>query len=331
MLKFDRQELIPAVIQDDITGDVLMVAFMNQEAFQRTRETGYTHFFSRSRNTVWRKGEQSGHVQEVRAIFVNCEENSLLLRVIQHGAGACHMGYRSCYYRRLLPDGTYETVAERLFEPAVVYANTPGVGAQFIAPVEFAAPLETALRQLYDAYLYLRDHDLSEESNTSRLLHESLDRVGQGAINQTPTTAPWLYLVSRLADELQELAEVQRGEHVHSGQQPDTILEGSQVGYWLLLLAATAKLHYDDFTPHVSMLRGYNERYSADVGTRFIASEQQENCLKLLSAPEQSMVVQGLQPGFALIGWACAQAGISPLAPAEFDLEQMRRKGLIGG
>ncbi len=331
MLKFDRQELIPAVIQDDITGDVLMVAFMNQEAFQRTRETGYTHFFSRSRNTVWRKGEQSGHVQEVRAIFVNCEENSLLLRVIQHGAGACHMGYRSCYYRRLLPDGTYETVAERLFEPAVVYANTPGVGAQFIAPVEFAAPLETALRQLYDAYLYLRDHDLSEESNTSRLLHESLDRVGQGAINQTPTTAPWLYLVSRLADELQELAEVQSGEHVHSGQQPDTILEGSQVGYWLLLLAATAKLHYDDFTPHVSMLRGYNERYSADVGTRFIASEQQENCLKLLSAPEQSMVVQGLQPGFALIGWACAQAGMSPLAPVEFDIEQMRRKGLIGG
>ena len=111
MLKFDRQELIPAVIQDDITGDVLMLAFMNQEAFQRTRETGYTHFFSRSRNTVWRKGEQSGHVQEVRAIFVNCEENSLLLRVIQHGAGACHMGYRSCYYRRLQPDGTYETVA----------------------------------------------------------------------------------------------------------------------------------------------------------------------------------------------------------------------------
>ena len=325
MLKFDRQGLIPAVIQDDITGDVLMLAFMNQEAFQRTRETGYTHFFSRSRNTVWRKGEQSGHVQEVRAIFVNCEENSLLLRVIQHGAGACHMGYRSCYYRRLQPDGTYETVAERLFEPEVVYANAPAVGAQFIAP------LETAMRQLYDAYLYLRDHDLSEESNTSRLLHESLDRVGQGTINQAHTTAPWLYLVSRLADELQELADVQRGEHVHSGQQPDTILEGSQVGYWLLLLAATAKLHYDDFTPHVSMLRGYNERYSADEGTRFIAPEQQERCLELLSTPEQSMVVQGLQLGFALIGWACAQAGISPLAPVEFDIEQMRRKGLIGG
>ena len=355
MLKFDRQELIPAVIQDDITGDVLMLAFMNQEAFQRTRETGYTHFFSRSRNTVWRKGEQSGHLQEVRAIFVNCEENSLFLRVIQHGAGACHMGYRSCYYRRLQPDGAYETVAERLFEPEVVYANAPAVGAQFIAPLDantpgigtqfiapldantpgvgaqFIAPLETALRQLYDAYLYLRDHDLSEESNTSRLLHESLDRVGQGTINQAHTTAPWLYLVSRLADELQELADVQRGEHVHSGQQPDTILEGSQVGYWLLLLAATAKLHYDDFTPHVSMLRGYNERYSADVGTRFIASEQQENCLKLLSTHTSSEVAQGLQLGFALIGWACAQAGISPLAPVEFDIEQMRRKGLIGG
>ena len=196
-----------------------------------------------------------------------------------------------------------------------------GVGAQFIAP------LETALRQLYDAYLYLRDHDLSEESNTSRLLHESLDRVGQGTINQAHTTAPWLYLVSRLADELQELADVQRGEHVHSGKQPDTILEGSQVGYWLLLLAATAKLQYDDFTPHLSILRGYNEHNSADVGMPFIASE---HCLKLLSIHEPSMIVQGLQLGFTLIGWACAQAGLSPLTPAEFDLEQMRRKGLIG-
>src|SRR5690349_14955252 len=77
MLKFDRQGLIPVVIQDDSTEEVLMVAFMNQEALRRTRETGYTHFFSRSRNTIWRKGEQSGNGQEVCALFVNCEENSL--------------------------------------------------------------------------------------------------------------------------------------------------------------------------------------------------------------------------------------------------------------
>src|SRR3989442_15228133 len=151
MLKFDRQGLIPTIIQDDATNEVLMVAFMNEEALRLSRETGHTHFFSRSRNAIWRKGEQSGNVQEVRDIFVNCEENSLLIRVVQHGDAACHEGYRSCYYRRLLPDSTYETVADRLFDPDVVYSTS------FVS-------LETKLRQLYGIYLYLRDHDLSEES-----------------------------------------------------------------------------------------------------------------------------------------------------------------------
>ncbi len=121
MLKFDRQGLIPAVIQDDTTDEVLLVAFMNEEALRCTRETGYTHFFSRSRNKIWRKGEQSGNVQQVRGIFLNCEENSLLIRVVQHGGAACHDGYKSCYYRRLLPNDTYQTIAERVFNPAEVY------------------------------------------------------------------------------------------------------------------------------------------------------------------------------------------------------------------
>ncbi len=121
MLKFDRQDLIPTIIQDDATGEVLMVAFMNEEALRLTSKTGFTHFFSRSRNAIWRKGEQSGHVQEVRDIFVNCEENSLLIRVVQHGDAACHEGYRSCFYRRLLPDDRYETVADRIFDPEIVY------------------------------------------------------------------------------------------------------------------------------------------------------------------------------------------------------------------
>ena len=121
MLRFDRSGLIPAVIVDDTTGEVLMVAFMNEEAYQKTQETGYTHFFSRSRNTLWRKGEQSGNVQEVRGMFVNCEENSVLVRVAQQGGAACHDGYRSCYYRRILPDGSYETIAERVFDPQQVY------------------------------------------------------------------------------------------------------------------------------------------------------------------------------------------------------------------
>jgi phosphoribosyl-AMP cyclohydrolase len=320
MLKFDRSELIPAVIQDEVTGDILMVAFMNEDAFNRTRETGYTHFFSRSRQAIWRKGEQSGNAQEVRAIFVNCEENSLLIRVVQHGDAACHTGHRSCYYRRLLPDGTYETIAERIFDPEIVYGHggtqsiTPASTSEEDVGTSYLIPLETNMRQLYTAYRYLFDHDLSETSNTSRLLLEQ----NQG------------YLTARLADELEELTEVQSGEHVHSGQQPDTILEGSQVAYWLMLIATITNLRYDDFTPHISILQGYTEEVAAkDMQNSEKAIEQQQNCLNLLATNDRSHIMQGLHIGFTLIGWACAQANVNPLAPSAYDIEQMRRKGLI--
>jgi phosphoribosyl-AMP cyclohydrolase len=318
MLKFDRSELIPAVIQDEATGDILMVAFMNEDAFKRTRETGYTHFFSRSRQAIWRKGEQSGNVQEVRAIFVNCEENSLLIRVVQHGGAACHTGHRSCYYRRLLPNGTYETIAERVFDPEIVYGHggaqsiTSTIGEDVGTP--YMIPLETNMRQLYTAYRYLFDHDLSETSNTSRLLLEQ----NQG------------YLTARLADELEELTGVQSGEHIHSGQQPDTILEGSQVAYWLMLLATINHLLYDDFTPHISILQGYTEEMATkNTQSSEKAIEQQQNCLNLFATNDRSHIIQGLHIGFTLIGQACAQANVNPLAPSEYDIEQMRRKGLI--
>ena len=305
MLKFDRQGLIPAVIQDDTTGEVLMVAFMNEEALKLTRNTGYTHFFSRSRNAIWRKGEQSGNVQEVRDIFVNCEENSLLIRIIQHGEAACHEGYRSCYYRRLLPDDSYKTVSERIFHPDSVYNSSQASHAKMQLSVEF----EKKLRQLYSVYLYLRDHDLSEESNTSRLLQEHSHS----------------YLVSRLGDELQELANVQSGEHIHSDRQADTVLEGSQVGYWLLLLAAVKNMQYDDFRPHEAILNGYFNHH--DSGWSL---EQRQNCLNQLITNEPAIIAHGLRIGFALIGWACAEAHVNPLDPTDFDLAQMRRKGLIG-
>src|SRR5438105_785709 len=316
MLKFDRQGLLPAVIQDDATGEVLMVAFMNEEALSLTRETGYTHFFSRSRNTIWRKGEQSGNVQEVRDIFVNCEETSLLIKVVQHGDAACHTGYRSCYFRRLLPDDGYEFVAERVFDPDIVYgsmrAKSQG-GEAFPIAIDYLSTneqqkLESELRQLYGVYQYLRDNDMSEESNTSRLLQERSHS----------------YLVARLADELQELFDVQSGEHIHAGREDDTILEASQVGYWLMLLAATINLRYDDFMPHASILSGYYEQYTAGK-----AIEQQQDCLSIASVYEPRTITQGLHPCFGLIGWACAAAQVSPLAPAEFDLEQKRRKGLV--
>lgn len=310
-LKFDRQGLLPVVIVDDATDEVLMMAFMNEEAMRLTRETGYSHFFSRSRNQIWRKGEQSGNTQEVREIFVNCEENSLLLRVLQHGGAACHTGHRSCYYRRLLPDGTYETVAEQVFDPAEVYGESQEkekilqVGS--LSQEEERSRLDTIMRKLYSAYLYLRDNDLSDASNTSRLLHKR--NVA--------------YLLKRLKDELQELFDVQTGKHVHKGRQPDTILEGSQVGYWLFLLAASSHLDYDDFMPHASVLSGYYAEPQEEMNLQ----EKLQDCIGMLSADEPELIIHGQDAGFALIGWASHAAGISPLASSENDLEQMLQKG----
>lgn len=303
MLKFDRQGLIPAVIQDESNGHVLMVAFMNEEALRLTRATGYTHLFSRSRNTIWRKGEESGHVQEVHAIYVNCEENSLLLKVTQHGAGACHTGHRSCYYRRLLEDGSYETIEAPSFDPGAVYAHA--VPVQTPAPLseQERQQLENDMRRLYSAYIFLRDHDLSTESNTSRLLQEQSIE----------------YLVGRLGDELQELADVQVGTHVHTDRQSDTILEASQVGYWLMLVAATRNIKYDEVKPHEAILRGYTTPGHQTL-------EQAQECLNLLISEDSTELVAGLIMGFTTIGRACTEAGISPLAPAEYDLAQFQSR-----
>ena len=119
-LKFDDAGLIPAVVVDAENKQVLMVAYMNAESFKRTVETGRTHFWSRSRSKFWMKGESSGHTQEVQAVYIDCDADTLLIEVIQHG-GACHEGYRSCFYRKLTDDGQWETVAEKVFDPEAVY------------------------------------------------------------------------------------------------------------------------------------------------------------------------------------------------------------------
>jgi phosphoribosyl-AMP cyclohydrolase len=111
--------LLPAIAQDASTGDVLMVAWMNAEAYAQTLHTGRAVYFSRSRGGLWRKGEESGHVQKVRAIYVDCDADAILLKVEQTGA-ACHEGYRSCFFRQVTPDGV-KVIAERLVDPASVY------------------------------------------------------------------------------------------------------------------------------------------------------------------------------------------------------------------
>lgn len=103
--QYDSSGLIPVVTVDAKDGAVLMVAWMNEESLRKTRETGQAHYWSRSRGRLWRKGEESGHVQTVRDIRVDCDQDALVLRVDQAGEGACHTGRRSCFYRILEPDG----------------------------------------------------------------------------------------------------------------------------------------------------------------------------------------------------------------------------------
>ena len=115
-LAFDEYERIPAVAQDADSGEVLMLAFVTPEAVERTRETGLAHYYSRSREELWKKGGTSGHTQTVEEIRVDCDGDALLYLVDQEG-GACHTGYESCFHRTL--DG--ETVGEQVFDPDAVY------------------------------------------------------------------------------------------------------------------------------------------------------------------------------------------------------------------
>lgn len=100
-LKYDDKGFIPAIIQDIENGDVLMMAYMDRKALEMTLETGFTHFWSRSRQKHWRKGETSGNIQEVKEILYDCDEDALLIKVIQHGVGACHTENRTCFFRSI--------------------------------------------------------------------------------------------------------------------------------------------------------------------------------------------------------------------------------------
>jgi phosphoribosyl-AMP cyclohydrolase len=118
---FDKANgLIAAIAQDADTGEVLMLAWMNREAFEETVRTGQAVYFSRSRNKLWRKGEESGHVQDVLGIYLDCDADTVLLKVRQRGGAACHEGYKSCFFRQL-DGGQLRIIAERVVDPATVY------------------------------------------------------------------------------------------------------------------------------------------------------------------------------------------------------------------
>jgi phosphoribosyl-AMP cyclohydrolase len=123
--KFDDNGLITAIAQDSQTGQILMVAYMNQQALEITIQTGYGTYFSRSRQKLWKKGEESGHVQKVEQILVDCDQDCLILKVTVD-AGQCHVGYRSCFYRALLKGNSnknLEFIGDLTYDPKKIYGK----------------------------------------------------------------------------------------------------------------------------------------------------------------------------------------------------------------
>ena len=155
-IKFDERGLVPAIIQDNQTGQVLMMAYMNAESLDKTLSTGKTWFYSRSRQALWMKGETSGHVQVVKDVYYDCDEDTLLFKVEQTGA-ACHTGHYSCFYRNM--EG--EEVAPVLVDPNRVYGSTAGPGI---------------LYELYDLILDRKAH-MPEGSYTTYLFDKGLDKI----------------------------------------------------------------------------------------------------------------------------------------------------------
>ena len=120
--------LIPGIVQDHRTGEVLMLGYLNPDALAETQQTREVHFFSRSRNRLWKKGETSGHVLRLKQIRLDCDADALLLLVEPVGPGVCHEGYRSCFFRRLGSDGSASVIAERLIAPEDLYGKSTQKG-----------------------------------------------------------------------------------------------------------------------------------------------------------------------------------------------------------
>jgi len=301
-IRFGADGLAPVVVQDAVSGDVLMLAYMNGDALRLTYETGRAHYWSRGRNALWRKGETSGHEQVVDEIRVNCEQNSLLLLVRQVGA-VCHDGYATCFYRRTAPDGSLTVVRERSFDPSLVYGDAAPPPQQHDA--RDVDPLAEATRRQFDAYAYLRDHDLTSESETSRRLRQSDQQFR-----------------SRIADELRELAGVMDGEHRHAGREADALLESSQVIYWLLLESLRNGITWMTLRPDRA-LATTDEQLPVTTVSRLLRAEADRWSDNARYLPD---VAAAAHATLSLVGQACVCAGLDPLAAVQVDLAELESR-----
>lgn len=300
-LRFGPDGLIPAVIQDAETNAVLMVGFMNAEALALTRSTGRVHFWSRSRAKLWRKGETSGHEQLVEDIYVNCEQNSLLLTIHQIGA-ACHDGYATCYYRRLEPDNRLVVTQDLVFDPAQVYgANTD---RKLNHAPESADRLTQACRTQFDAYRFLRDHDLGSNSGTSARLRAVTDDVSV-----------------RIGDELKELAGALDGSHRHRDLAADVRLEGGQVLYWSILAALRAGATWEALRPDRAL-----QTTEPDLSTAATVALLRAEADRWSAPAPGSDIVAACHATIALVGQACLIGGVKVADLVADDLTALRSK-----
>jgi phosphoribosyl-AMP cyclohydrolase len=293
-LHFGGDGLIPVVAQDAASGEVLMLAYMNEQALRRTQETGFVHYWSRSRNSLWLKGETSGNRQQLISIHVNCEQNSLLLKVMQQGA-ACHEGFDTCYYRSLRADGTLQVERDRVFDPELVYGHDQeAIGSD-----------SSAVRDQFGAYEFLRDRDFSEFSSTSRRIRQ-----------------PDLAAFHRVGDELTELAAVLTGEHVHQDRTNDIILESSQVMYWVYVASLGSGLTWLQVRPDVALTTP-----SQGVPQAALLKLLHEYAAKWSGAADMGMRDGALANAtLSLIAQVCSADQVDPLAVVEFDLRELQSR-----
>jgi phosphoribosyl-AMP cyclohydrolase len=289
LIDWSAWPLVPAVVQDPTSLQVLMVGFMNREAFDKTIASGLVTFYSRSRETLWTKGETSGNVLQVSEIRINCEENSLLIAASPVGP-TCHKGYQSCYFRRIEPDGSLNVVLDRVEDPSTMYPDRS----------EHAE----LTRRWFGAYEYLRENDLSEISGTSKRLRD-----------------PGFQFESRIADELRELAGVLDGTHAHHGLIGDVLLEGSQIAYWVACLAARNGIPWDELRPHDCLAAG-----TPNASTEDVASQLRDSASLLQSSSASLATCQSV---LTQVASACLAAGVDPFALIRRDLEAQQQRDYL--
>lgn len=290
-IRFGADGLLPVVIVEAATGSVLMVGFMNALALDLTRSTGQVHFWSRSRQVIWKKGETSGHVQEVVSIAVNCELNSLLIEVIQTGA-VCHDGYPTCFYRQLEPDNSLTLLRDRWFDPADVYGD--------------GTSLAELTERWWGAYEVLRDEDLESRSGTSRLLREPDDRI-----------------TLRIADELRELAGALDGTHRHVDLTSDVELEGGQVLYWVAIRCIRDRVSWNDVRPDRALAANESIVTEAAAGSLARLLRREADLWTSGTSLDLAAMAHGT---FSLVSGACVAAGVEPRSLIVADLNELRTR-----